>query len=53
MEIGETMPCLPGALDGNGTGPVVSDIGQIVQVITLVPLVAVVPNPSAPACTAA
>ena len=40
---GETMPRWPGTPDGGRTGPVVQDIGQLMQLITLRRLVAVVP----------
>jgi DNA-binding transcriptional LysR family regulator len=40
---GETMPRWPGTPDGGHTGPVVQDIGQLMQLITLRRLVAVVP----------
>jgi DNA-binding transcriptional LysR family regulator len=41
---GETMPRWPGTPDGNGAGPVVSDIGELMQLITLGRMVAVVPG---------
>jgi DNA-binding transcriptional LysR family regulator len=41
---GETMPRWPGTPDGNGAGPVVRDIGQLMQLITLGRMVAVVPE---------
>jgi DNA-binding transcriptional LysR family regulator len=41
---GETMPRWPGMPDGNGAGPVVRDIGQLMQLITLGRMVAVVPE---------
>jgi DNA-binding transcriptional LysR family regulator len=40
---GETMPRWPGTPDGGNTGPVVHDIGQLMQLITLRRLVALVP----------
>ncbi len=40
---GETMPRWPGTPDGGRTGPVVQDIGQLMQLITLRRLVAVMP----------
>jgi DNA-binding transcriptional LysR family regulator len=41
---GETMPRWPGNPDGEGAGPVVHDIGQLTQLITLGRMVAVVPE---------
>jgi DNA-binding transcriptional LysR family regulator len=41
---GETMPRWPGPPDRNGAGPVVRDIGQLMQLITLGRMVAVVPE---------
>ena len=41
---GETMPRWPEAAHDNGTGPVVRDIGQLMQLITLGRMVAVVPE---------
>jgi hypothetical protein len=40
---GETTPRWPGTSDDGNTGPVVHDIGQLMQLITLRRLVAVVP----------
>lgn len=40
---GETMPRWPGTPEASSTGPVVHDIGQLMQLITLRRLVAVVP----------
>jgi DNA-binding transcriptional LysR family regulator len=40
----ETMPRWPGARDSSGSGPVVQDIGQLMQLITLGRMVAVVPQ---------
>jgi DNA-binding transcriptional LysR family regulator len=41
---GQTMPRWPGMPDGNGTGPLVGDISQLIQLITLGRMVAVVPE---------
>jgi DNA-binding transcriptional LysR family regulator len=41
---GETMPRWPGTPDGTGAGPVVRDLGQLMQLITLGRMVAVVPE---------
>ena len=41
---GETLPRWPEAAHGNGAGPIVRDIGQLIQLITLGRMVAVVPE---------
>jgi DNA-binding transcriptional LysR family regulator len=41
---GETMPRWPGTTEGNGTGPVVNDISELTQLVTLGRAVAVVPE---------